>query len=353
MTMGSSSMTTGVDRWRFNAGLVAVLKAALVGLIMAVATGTMADAATPRSFASPEAAAKALIEAARNADRDGVLAILGAESEEWIASGDPVQDKADATGFIAAYDQKNGIEKIDEDFAFLLVGDDDYPFAIPLVKGEAGWFFDAEEGRQELLNRRIGRNELDAIQTIQAVADAQFEYASVDWDGNGTLEYAAYIVSSDGARDGLWWPSGGTEPQSPLGPLVADAVREGYIPEPAGDAGDVAEDAQGGDTAEAEKPVDVSQPYHGYHYRLLTRQGASAPGGALDYFVDGRMVGGFAVLAYPANYDNSGIMTFIISHDGTVYDRDLGPETDELVLEIDSFDPGEGWEKVEAEFTTQ
>ena len=306
--------------------------AVVAGLFVAAVAGPAVHGAETRAFATPEAAAAALVEVLRNQDRAGALELLGSENEQWIRSGDAVQDKSDVERFIVAYDKKNGIEKPSDETAVLLVGDDDYPFSIPIVRGDKGWVFDAEQGKEELLSRRIGRNELSTIQTVQAIADAQLEYAEVDRNGNGVMEYAAYIVSSLGERDGLWWPTKDGEPASPLGPLVADAVREGYEPQEAVQSGE---------------PVDESQPYHGYHFKLLTRQGDSAPGGAREYIVGGLVIGGFAVLAYPANYGNTGIMTFIMSQDGIIYDRDLGPATDSLVVEIESFNPGEGWKIVD------
>ncbi len=327
-----------------------------LGLFLGAVAAPQVHGAEPKTFSWPEAAARALVEAARTKDREGALAILGPDSEVWIVSGDPVQDRADVERFIAAYDVKNGVRKVTEDSAYLVVGEDDYPFAIPLIKGEKGWAFDAEEGKEELLDRRVGRNELNTIQTILAIADAQHDYASVDRDGDGVLEYAPYIVSSQGERDGLWWPTEEGEPLSPLGPLVADAVREGYDPESTDEDAKAADDAaktEGGGAAEDGQPRDESRPYHGYHFRLLTRQGQSAPGGAQDYIVGDQMIGGFAVLAYPANYGNSGVMTFMMSLEGTIYDKDLGPATDSLVLDIDSFNPGEGWKKVDPEFMVQ
>ena len=290
-----------------------------------------------------------------------MLAILGSESEEWIVSGDPVRDKEDVTRFIAAYDQKNGIEKEEDGKAVLVVGDDEFPFPFPIVKTAKGWAFDPELGKEEMLNRRIGRNELTTIQVLLAVSDAQFDYASVDRNGDGTLEYAAYIISSEGERNGLYWPSAEGQPVSPLGPLVADAVRQGYGPDETDEEAEqetgeaeegtaqAAESAGETSVETAEDADDAPQPYHGYHFRLLTQQGPSAPGGAQDYIVGGKMIGGFAVLAYPATYGNSGVMTFMISHEGTIYDADLGPDTEDTVDTIDSFDPGEGWEKVKVD----
>ncbi len=314
-----------------------------------------------KAFASPEEAASALVDAVRKEDRDGVLAILGSESEEWIVSGDPIQDKQDVERFIAAYDQKNGIEKEGDGMADLVVGDDNFPFPFPIVKTAKGWTFDPELGKEELLNRRIGRNELSTIQVLLAVSDAQFDYASVDRNGDGTLEYAEYIISSEGQRNGLYWPIKEGQPLSPLGPLVADAVREGYgedatdeevepeTTEAEAGTAQAAEKAGEGSEETVGDADDEPQPYHGYHFRLLTKQSANAPGDAQNYIVNGKMIGGFAVLAYPATYGNSGVMTFMINHEGMIYDADFGPDTEDIVDSIDSFDPGEGWEKVEVD----
>lgn len=227
----------------------AFMTAVVLGVCLTViiaANLNPAYGAEPKAFASPGDAASALVGAVRKADRDGVLAILGSESEEWVVSGDPVQDKQDVERFIAAYDKKNGIEKDDESKAVLVVGDDKFPFPFPIVKTAKGWSFDPEQGKEELLNRRIGRNELRTIQVLLAIADAQFEYASVDRNGDGALEYAAYIVSSEAERDGLYWPTEEGQPLSPLGPLVADAVREGY-------GQDETDEAAEQETAEAEE----------------------------------------------------------------------------------------------------
>ena len=316
--------------------MASLLKALALGLCLALAIPA-ANAAGPKVFASPEEAAEALIEAVRSGVPGAGLAVIGEDAKGWILSGDPVQDKQDVERFIAAYDAQHEIEMETDDIAVLVVGEDRFPFAFPIVRTGDGWAFDAELGKDELLDRRIGRNELNTIQVLLAVADAQFEYASVDRDGDGQLEYAARLASSDGKRDGLYWPTEEDEPLSPLGPLVAEAVREGYSPKTE-DSGD----------------EDAGPPtYHGYHYKLLLRQGPDAPDGAIEYVVRGSPIGGFAVLAYPANYDNSGIMSFMISHEGTVYDADLGPETTARAEAIDSFNPGEGWTKVEIEAYTE
>ncbi|MGI9413960.1 MAG: DUF2950 domain-containing protein [Hyphomicrobiales bacterium] len=339
-----------------------LLKAFVFGICLTfVVTANLQTAlgADAKVFASPEQAAAALVAAVKKEDRDGVLAVIGPDSEGWILSGDPVQDKEDVKRFITAYEKKNGIEKEGDEKAVLVVGDDKFPFPFPIVKTAKGWAFDAEQGKEELLNRRVGRNELNTIQVLLAVADAQFEYASVDRDDNGVLEYAAKLASSEGERDGLYWPTEDGEPLSPLGPLVAEAIEEGYgddedAEEEASEADDGAAGEASSETASAEENAgedeewsDDTEPYHGYRFRLLPRQGANAPGGAHEYMVGNQVIGGFAILAYPATYGNSGVMTFMLSHEGTVYDADLGPETAELAEAIESFDPGEGWEKFE------
>jgi len=294
-----------------------------------VGTSTVsAQSVEPKAFASPKAAITALIDAAKKKDRATMLTVLGSKTKQWITSGDPVQDRQGLEAFVAAFDQKNEIEKDGDSKAVLVIGNDGFPFPFPIIKSAKGWAFDPEQGREELLNRRIGRNELTTIKVLLAVGDAQREYASVDHNGDGVLESAAKLKSSSSKQDGLYWPTAEGEPLSPLGPLVAEAVKEGYGQKKTG----------------AEKPA-----FHGYHFKLLKRQGGDAPGGEQDYIVGGKMIGGFAVLAYPARYGNSGVMTFMINHDGTVYDADFGPETADEAQAIDSFNPGEGWKKMEPE----
>ena len=303
--------------------------AAAVLLLPMLPFGAEANMTGAKIFDTPQMAVEALIDAARNKDRAGVLAVLGPETEEWLPSGDDVQDENDRKRFIAAYDETNRLDMPDEETAILHVGEDDFPFPFPVVKLDNGWRFDAEEGREEMLDRRIGENELNAMQVIQAIADAQVEYSTVDWDEDGMLEYAALFASTEGNRDGLYWPEEGAEYESPLGPLVAEAAEEGYTGE--------------GSTEEA------TSPYHGYRYRLIMRQGANASGGAHEYIVDEDMIGGFAVLAFPATYNVSGITTFMTSYSGKVYETDLGPDTESMALAIDTFDPDDKWQEVEPE----
>ncbi len=282
-----------------------------------------------RSFETPEMAVEALVTAGKAKDRKEILSILGPETEEWLITGDDVQNAKDRDNFLAAYDAKHSLDMADDNTAILYVGEDDFPFPFPVVKLENGWSFDAEEGREELLDRRIGENELNAMEVIQAIADAQTEYASVDWDEDGMLEYASRFASTEGNRDGLYWPQDAAEYESPLGELVAKASAEGYTGE--------------------ETTEDTSPTYHGYRYKLIYKQGESAPGGAREYIVDDNEIGGFAILAFPANYNTSGIMTFMTSAAGKIYEKDLGPDTEEAALAIDSFDPDSSWREPEPE----
>jgi len=322
MNTGKQHMTAG----SCGHSLLAVIL--LVALALCPAGGVRAEQADTQTFDSPKAAAAALIGAAKAKDREQVLAILGAAAGEWIASGDRVQDAQARDRFIGAYEEKNAIEMEGGDEAVLVVGEDGFPFPIPIVKQAPGWAFDAEQGREEILDRRIGQNELNTIQVLLAIVDAQFDYAARDWDGNGLRAYAARFGSSAGKQDGLYWPTGEGEAPSPLGPLVAQAASEGYAADPAASDG------------------DASPAYHGYRFKLLTGQGENAPGGAYDYAVEGELLGGFAAIAFPTKYGNSGVMTFMVNHDGAVYETDLGPETATQALAIETFDPGPQWKKV-------
>ena len=276
-----------------------------------------------RTYATPEDAAKALADALRAKKESEIVAIVGPSSKSWLLSGDPVADENDWEDFVAAYDEQNKLDKASDGRAVLTVGKDDWAFPAPIVKGAKGWSFDASAGREEFLNRRVGRNELDAMQTLLAIVDAQREYAARDPDGNGFPDYAKRLASTAGKKEGLDWPTKENETESPLGPLVAAAAREGY-----GKAG-------------APKPA----PYHGYYYRLLTSQGNDAPGNAYDYLVGDKLLGGFGVVAFPATYGVSGVMTFIVSHDGVVYEKDLGGKTQTVAGSMRQFNPDSTWKR--------
>lgn len=293
-------------------------------LICLVAIGIVAVATAARAqeaFKTPAAAAAAMIEAARTNDEKRLQAILGSVGRDALHSGDDVADAADRKRFLEAYDSRHSIAE-QGDKATLIVGPDDFPFPIPILRRGNGWRFDGASGRDEILARRIGRNELAAIQASLAFLDAQQEYAAKDRTGRGPGVYAQRIVSRPGAKDGLYWESAAGDEPSPLGSLAAEAAAEGY------------------------RASETRRPFHGYYYKILKRQGAAAPGGAIEYVVGGRMIGGFALLAYPAEYGRSGLMSFMLNHQGTVYQKDLGPGTDRVAARMQSFNPGKGWEKV-------
>ena len=246
--------------------------------------------------------------------------MLGPDAADIVSSGDEVADRSDRDRVIEAYDAKHQVVMEGADKAVLVLGNQDWPFPIPLVRKDGTWRFDTAAGREEILFRRIGRNELSAIQAILAYVDAQHEYAEKGIGGNGV--YAQRIVSRPGTKDGLYWPAQPGEEESPLGDFAASAAAEGY------------------------RAGQQRIPYHGYYYKVLTRQGPSAPGGALDYVVRGKMIGGFALVAYPAQYGNSGVMTFLVNHQGTIYEKDLGPQTAGIAAGMTAFNPDSTWQRV-------
>ena len=295
-------------------------------LLTAALFGLSAPVFAQEQFNTPEAAVEALLAAAKAGDQDAIIKVLGPDGELIASSGDPIADTNIREAFVAAFDAKHAVEMEGDGTQTLIIGTDDWPFPIPLVNKAGEWQFDTKAGLVEILSRRIGRNELSAIQVLQAYVLAQNEYAALDPSGLGRGVYAQRIVSLPGTKDGLFWPTAEGEQPSPLGELAAKASAEGYK------AGD--------------RPI----PYHGYYYRILTRQGAGAPGGAYDYLVKGQMIGGFALIAYPAEYGNSGITTFMVNHDGTVFEKDLGPETAMRARKIESFAPDQGWSKTDTTF---
>lgn len=299
-----------------------LLLLALFAILLSVAPGlATTDNAAHRSFASPEEAVKSLVQAARSNDTTELVAILGPGSQEIVSSGDPVADKSGRERFVSLYDEKIVIEGAETGWAILSLGKEDYPFPIPVVKDGDVWRFDAEAGKEELLNRRIGRNELAVIEVLRVYVDAQREYAATDWDGDGTVEFAQRVRSTPGKKDGLYWSTTEGEPESPLGPLAAKAAQEGYAKE--------------------------NTALYGYYFRILTAQGQDAAGGDLDYLVNGRMILGFAMVAYPAQYGASGIMTFMVNHNGIVYQKDLGEDSASIAAAMNVFNPDAGWSKVE------
>lgn len=299
---------------------------ALAGLVLAASLNTapayaQSDQAT---YASPEEAVQALVASIRTSDTKSMLSVLGREGRTLVSSGDAVSDAAARERFVAAYDESHEVREAANGARILHLGRDDYPFPLPLVETAGKWRFDTAAGAEEILDRRIGENELAAIEVLKAYVDAQREYADTDRDGKG-VQYARRMLSQDGRQDGLYWPVAEGEPESPFGPLVAEARAEGYR------------------AGKAERT-----PYHGYLFRILTAQGKEAAGGARDYVVRGRMIGGFALIATPAEYGNSGVKSFIVNQDGVVFEKDLGPDSLNAAQRITVFNPDRSWTKVSA-----
>jgi hypothetical protein len=279
-------------------------------------------ASAQQAFKTPDEAASALASAAKAGDMKALNTVLGPDGEDIVSSGDEVADAQTRQKFVAAYDAKHQIKMDGDNKATVIIGNDDFPLPIPIIRKDGAWKFDTAAGREEILFRRIGKNELDAIQSCLAYVDAQNEYAEKDRTGAGVKTYAQRIVSQQGKKDGLYWPTSQGEEPSPLGELVAQATAQGYR-------------AGAGRT-----------PFHGYYFKILTKQGPAAPGGALDYVVRGNMIGGFGLVAYPAEYRNSGVMTFICSHSGKVYEKDLGPATAKVAEQIGAYNPDKTWTEV-------
>lgn len=310
------------------------LKLQSLALILMLATSPFIYAANEKlllqgvaqkTFASPGEAANALADALRAQDRNMLLTVLGPKADTWLSSGDEVADRNDQARFLAAYDIRNSVTLSTEGRAVLVVGEEGWPFPSPIVRQGAVWHFDAVAGREEIINRRIGRNELNTIQTLLAVVEAQRDYAMNDLDGNGFNDYAQRFLSNDGKKDGLFWPVQGNQPESPLGPQIAAAARQGY-----------------GKLVKAGKPG----AYYGYRFRMLSAQGKDAQGGAYSYLAGNKMIGGFAAVAYPARYGVSGIMTFMVSHDGVVYEKNLGKSSEHVALRAAVYNPDKSWRKV-------
>jgi hypothetical protein len=290
---------------------------------MAASSQTSTAAPAPQEvFPSPDGAIEALIAANRGNQLAALRRILGPAAAKLIQSGDAVADRNGRVRFVAAYDEAHRIELQGSDKAVLIVGMEDWPLPIPLIRERSGWRFDTKAGEQEILDRRIGRNELNVIEVCREYVQAQREYAAMNASGGAKPEYAQHIMSREGKHDGLSWAAKPGEKDSPLGPLIAQARAAGYV---------------------TDAPRSKSQPYHGYYFRILTRQGPHAPGGAKHYIVGGHMTGGFGLLAYPAVYGDSGVMTFIVDQDGIVFERNLGRQTESIARRIEQYDPDGTW----------
>jgi len=291
-----------------------------LALVLASRWAHAADA-PQKTFPSPEAGVAALIAAVRSDDAAALRTVLGPGSGDLLETGDAAADRQNRAAFLRSYEEAHAIARQDDSQAVLTVGRDQWPWPIPLVKTAERWRFDLDQGQQEILARRIGRHELEAMDACLAIAQAERAYAARDWDGDGVLEYAARLSSSPGKKDGLYWEGGPNADPSPMGAQLAWAGVDGS-PEPG---------------------AAPRVPYHGYLYRILTRQGRDAPGGARDYVVNGKMTGGFAALGYPAQYGVSGVMSFVVNQDGLLYEKNLGGDTAQIAARMSEFDPDPSW----------
>jgi hypothetical protein len=298
-----------------------VLAQASLAALLCLSPFAFAQQSNEKTFASPGDAVAALYNAVKASDSQALASILGSNSGPILHTGDDVADKGRAADFIRRYDQMHRVVVEPDQTATLYIGAENWPMPIPLVKNSGGaWYFDTESGKREILYRRVGRNENDAIDVLHGMVDAQQEYASEARDGSKTKHYALRFLSAEGKHDGLFWKTSDSEPPSPIGPLIASAASEGYS----------------GKQGEA-------RPFHGYYYRILTRQGPAAKGGAKDYLANGELTRGFAFVAYPAEYRNSGVMTFVVNQDGVVYQKDMGQDTQKLASAMTVYDPDKTW----------
>ncbi len=294
---------------------------ACVAVVCLAGPFALAQQANEKTFASPGDAVLALYNAVKSNDQQALKALFGSNAEPILHTGDEVADKKMGTDFIRRYDQMHRVVMEPDQSVTLYVGADNWPMPIPIVKNSNGaWYFNTDAGMKEILYRRIGTNENDAIEILHTLVAAQREYASEPHDGDSTKHYAARFISDDGKQNGLYWKTTDNETPSPIGPLFVTAATEGYAMKQGQQA-----------------------PFHGYYYRILTKQGAAAKGGAKDYLVNGQLARGFAFVAYPAEYRNSGVMTFIVNQDGVVYEKDLGQDTANAAKAMTEFNPDKGW----------
>jgi len=319
-----TAMRERTDRSRGSTTALLTLSVLWLGFVLGLVRTRAVLAQEPgqKTFDSATEASDAFAAAVGNHDEAAMLAILGPSGRDLISSGDPVADRNKQDTFAANYHASHQFAAAGDGRTFLYIGPGNWPTPIPLQKNGSQWYFDTNYGKQEILYRRIGADELNVIKVCTAIVDAQRDYYAGLHDGASEHQYAQKFRSTAGTQDGLYWEvNAGTEPESPLGPLVAEAASEGY-----------------------QHHAGQPHPFHGYLYRLLTSQGANAPGGAKNYIVDGKMTRGFGLVAYPVNYRDSGVMTFMVNQDGQIYQKDLGPNTDQIAAEMTAYDPDAMWQ---------
>jgi hypothetical protein len=301
-----------------------LLTSAIVAFLL-IANSSVGQQGSEKTFSTPGEAALALYKAAKANDSQTLSSIFGSNANDILHTGDAVADKNMVENFLRRYGQMHRMVVEPDHTATLYIGAENWPFPISIVKNQAGaWYFDTEAGKTEILQRRVGTNENDAIEILHSLVDAQREYASEARDGDATKHYALKFLSDAGKQNGLYWKTAGDQPKSPIGPLLVSASNEGY-----------------------QMHQGEPSPFHGYYYRILTKQGPAAKGGAHDYMVDGKLTRGFAFVAYPADYRNSGVMTFVVNQSGVVYQKDLGPQTKALATAIEEYNPNNSWKRVD------
>jgi hypothetical protein len=331
---------------KFNLAALLIATFFLAVSILAVTPAAHAQAPAQSTYSSPDDAMQALIAAAKAKDRAALAEIFGPDHEQLL-SGDEVEDTNDLDDFAEAVTESAQLQKVSDSKYTVVVGKNNYPMPIPIVQKNGKWFFDTKAGLDEVLNRRIGENELSAINTCRAYAIAQWEYYTEgDWDHDGVAEYAQKFISSPGQHNGLYWETAEDEKPSPLGKLVAAAREEGYSPKPRSSAGP---DKAAKPASEKEAPAHPRVPFHGYYFKTLKRQGPHAAGGKYSYVINGNMIAGYALIAYPDKWGNSGVMTFIINQQGRVYQKNLGPDTARIAAAITEYDPAPTWKLVDAQ----
>ena len=303
----------------------AILFTAIVFSFSLCALPSVAQQGNEKTFATPGDAALDLFNAVKASDTQSILAIFGTNANDIVHTGDDVADKNMGDNFLRRYEQMHRVVIEPDQTATLYIGAENWPFAIPIVKNDAGrWYFDTKTGKTEILQRRVGTNENDAIEILHGLVDAQRDYASELRNGDTTKHYALRFLSDEGKQNGLYWKTNATDAPSPIGPLMVSGTAAGYNIQPG-----------------------QSAPFHGYYYRILTKQGSAAKGGALDYVVNGNLTRGFGFVAYPAAYRNSGVMTFIVNQNGVVYQKDLGPQTSDAAAAMQAYDPDDTWEQAD------
>ena len=342
-TEGSRQMST--MKYFFASFLAAtmVLAVGLFGVGPGAQAQSPVSASVQATFASPDEALQALVAAAKDKDRTTLAKLFGPDYEQLL-SGDEVEDNKDLAEFANAVQESAQLQKVNDSKYIITVGKDNWPTPVPLVQKEGRWLFDTKAGLEEVINRRVGENEMSAIFTCRAYAVAQWEYYTEgDWDHDGVAEYAQKLFSTPGQHDGLYWETAEGDNPSPLGKLIAAASAEGYAP------WQESPDAAGKGGSDKEQTALDREPYHGYYFKILTRQGPNAPGGKYSYIINGNMIAGYALVAYPDKWGNSGAMTFIINQQGRVYQKNLGPNTGKIAAAMTEYNPDPSWKLVPTE----